>query len=30
MDGKKEKALNVALNKVSGDWDMPLLTDLIC
>ncbi|OFV69196.1 site-specific DNA-methyltransferase [Acetobacterium wieringae] len=29
MDDEKEKALNVALNKVSGDWDMPLLTDLL-
>ena len=29
MDHEKEKALNVALNKVSGDWDMPLLTDLL-
>jgi len=29
MDEQKEKALNVALNKVSGDWDLPLLTDLL-
>ena len=29
MDDEKEKALNIALNKVSGDWDMPLLTDLL-
>jgi ParB-like chromosome segregation protein Spo0J len=25
----KEKALNVALNKLSGDWDMPKLKDLL-
>jgi DNA modification methylase len=25
----EEKALNIALNKISGDWDMPLLTDLL-
>jgi ParB-like chromosome segregation protein Spo0J len=25
----KEKALNVALNKLSGEWDMPLLKDLL-
>lgn len=29
MDEKEEKALNVALNKVSGDWDLPKLADLI-
>lgn len=29
MDLQKEKALNVALNKISGQWDMPLLTDLL-
>lgn len=29
MDEVEEKALNVALNKVSGDWDMPKLTELI-
>ena len=29
MDEQREKALNVALNKVSGDWDTPLLTDLL-
>jgi len=29
MDEEREKALNVALNKVSGDWDVPLLTDLL-
>ena len=26
---EKEKALNVALNKISGEWDMPKLKDLI-
>ncbi|GHU34909.1 adenine methyltransferase [Clostridia bacterium] len=25
----QERALNVALNKVSGEWDIPLLTDLL-
>jgi ParB-like chromosome segregation protein Spo0J len=25
----KEKALNIALNKISGDWDMPKLKDLL-
>jgi len=25
----REKALNVALNKISGDWDLPLLKDLM-
>jgi ParB-like chromosome segregation protein Spo0J len=29
LDETQEKALNVALNKVSGDWDIPLLTDLL-
>jgi len=29
MDEQREKALNIALNKVSGEWDMPLLTDLL-
>ena len=29
IDENKEKALNVALNKISGDWDMPLLGELI-
>lgn len=29
IDEQKEKALNIALNKISGDWDMPLLTDLL-
>lgn len=25
----KEKALNIALNKISGDWDLPKLKDLL-
>jgi len=25
----KEKALNLALNKISGEWDFPLLKDLL-
>ena len=25
----KEKALNVALNKIGGEFDIPLLTDLL-
>lgn len=29
LSDEKEKALNVALNKISGDWDMPLLKDLL-
>ena len=29
MDEIKEKALNVALNKISGDWDMDKLKDVI-
>lgn len=29
MDEQREKALNVALNKVRGDWDLPLLKDLL-
>ena len=29
LDEKKEKALNVALNKISGEWDNELLTDLL-
>jgi DNA modification methylase len=29
MDENEEKALNVALNKVSGAWDLPKLADLI-
>ncbi|WDC85744.1 site-specific DNA-methyltransferase [Caloramator sp. mosi_1] len=26
---QEEKALNIALNKIHGDWDMPLLKDLL-
>lgn len=29
LDDKQERALNVALNKITGDWDIPLLTDLL-
>ncbi|TGE33338.1 site-specific DNA-methyltransferase [Desulfosporosinus sp. Sb-LF] len=29
MDEQKEKALNIALNKISGEWDAPLLEDLL-
>ena len=29
LDETEEKALNVALNKVSGEWDLPKLADLI-
>ncbi len=29
LDEKKEKALNIALNKISGEWDEALLTDLL-
>lgn len=29
MEASEEKALNIALNKVSGDWDLPKLADLI-
>ncbi|AHM57264.1 putative methylase with a ParB-like nuclease domain [Peptoclostridium acidaminophilum DSM 3953] len=29
MSEDEEKALNVALNKVSGEWDLPKLTELI-
>lgn len=28
-DETREKALNLALNKISGDWDMPKLKDLL-
>lgn len=28
VDKNNEKALNVALNKISGDWDLELLKDL--
>jgi len=26
---QQEKALNIALNKISGEWDMPKLKDLL-
>jgi DNA modification methylase len=29
LDGQQEKALNITLNKVSGEWDLPKLADLI-
>ena len=29
LDDHQEKALNIALNKISGEWDMPLLRDLL-
>jgi DNA modification methylase len=29
IDEQKEKVLNVALNKISGEFDIPLLTDLL-
>jgi len=29
LDEAKEKALNLALNKISGEWDMPKLKDLL-
>ena len=29
LDEQKEKALNVALNKISGAWDVPMLTTLL-
>jgi DNA modification methylase len=29
LDEPKEKALNLALNKISGDWDLPGLKDLL-
>ncbi len=30
LDESDEKALNVALNKIAGEWDIPKLDDLIC
>jgi ParB-like chromosome segregation protein Spo0J len=30
LDKRKEKILNIALNKISGVWDEAKLTDLIC
>ncbi len=29
LDDAKEKALNLALNKISGEWDYPMLKDLL-
>jgi len=29
LDEKHEKALNIALNKIQGDWDYPKLKDLL-
>jgi len=29
LSDRKEKALNIALNKIDGDWDYPSLKDLI-
>ena len=29
IDENKEKALNIALNKISGKWDEPILKDLL-
>jgi len=29
LDKSREKALNIALNKISGEWDLPLLKELI-
>jgi ParB-like chromosome segregation protein Spo0J len=29
LDETKEKALNLALNKTGGDWDLPALKDLL-
>ena len=29
LDKQKEKMLNIALNKISGDWDRPRLKDLL-
>ena len=29
VDKKKEKALNIALNKISGEWDNTILKDLL-
>jgi len=29
LDDAHEKALNIALNKISGEWDLPLLKDLL-
>ena len=29
LDDQEEKALNIALNKISGSWDIPKLTELL-
>ena len=29
LDETKERALNIALNKISGEWDLPKLKDLM-
>jgi DNA modification methylase len=29
LPDEKEKALNLALNKIAGEWDMPMLEDLL-
>jgi len=29
LDDKGERALNIALNKISGDWDIPKLKDIL-
>lgn len=29
LEKEKEKALNIALNKITGEWDIPLLKDLL-
>jgi DNA modification methylase len=29
LDDTHEKALNIALNKINGEWDLPLLKDLL-
>lgn len=29
LDAQEERALNVALNKTGGDWDMPALSELL-
>ena len=30
LDQEKEKALNIALNKISGDWDNDKLEEIAC
>ena len=29
LDKKREKALNIALNKIAGEWDFPKLSELL-